>query len=172
MDEKLSFVVAYLRGEWSMAALCEEYGISRKTGYKWVARYRRDGLEGLVGRSRAPRRHARTMAPEVVEAIIERCRGRPRWGPRKLHAVLMDERPDVVWPAASTMGDLLRAEGLGGRASASPSCGGAVPPVPRGARSERRVEHRLQGVVPHPRRHALRSFDDHGCLPAGIFWPA
>ena len=53
MDSKLSFVVAHLRGEWPMAALCEEWGISRKTGYKWVARYRRDGLAGLEGRSRA-----------------------------------------------------------------------------------------------------------------------
>ena len=43
MDEKLSFVLAYLRGEWSMSALCEEYGISRKTGYKWVSRYRPTG---------------------------------------------------------------------------------------------------------------------------------
>ena len=112
MDEKLSFVLAYLRGEWSMSALCEEWGISRKTGYKWVSRYRADGLEGLVERSRAPRRHARAMAPEVVEAIIELRRGRPHWGPRKLRAVLMAARPEVVWPAASTMGDLLRAEGL------------------------------------------------------------
>ena len=112
MEEKLSFVLAYLRGEWSMSALCEEYGISRKTGYKWVSRYWGDGLEGLVERSRAPRRPARAMAPEVVEAIIELRRGRPHWGPRKLRAVLMAERPEVVWPAASTMGDLLRAEGL------------------------------------------------------------
>ena len=112
MDEKLSFVVEHLRGEWPMAALCEEWGISRKTGYKWVARYRRDGLAGLEERSRAPRRHGRSMSPAVVDAIVELRRRRPHWGPRKLRAVLMDARPEVVWPAASTMGDLLRAEGL------------------------------------------------------------
>ena len=112
MDEKLSFVVAHMRGEWSMAALCEEWGISRKTGYKWVSRYRRDGLAGLAERSRAPRRHGRSMSPAVVDAIVELRRQRPHWGPRKLRAVLMDARPEVVWPAASTMGDLLRSEGL------------------------------------------------------------
>ena len=112
MDEKLSFVVEHLRGEWTMSALCEEWGISRKTGYKWVSRYRRDGPAGLAERSRAPRRHARSMSPAVVDAIVELRRRRPHWGPRKLRAVLMDARPEVVWPAASTMGDLLRAEGL------------------------------------------------------------
>ena len=69
MDEKLVFVADHLRGEWSMAALCEHYGISRKTGYKWLGRYRGDGPEGLVERSRAPRRHGRALAPAVAEAI-------------------------------------------------------------------------------------------------------
>ena len=52
------------------------------------------------------------MAPALAEAIIALRRERPHWGPRKLRAVLMREQPDKVWPAASTMGALLRAEGL------------------------------------------------------------
>ena len=112
MDEKLVFVADCLRGELPMAALCGDYGISRKTGYKWLGRYREQGPEGLVERSRAPHRHGRSMAPELAEAIVALRRERPHWGPRKLRAVLMGERPEAVWPAASTMGDLLRAEGL------------------------------------------------------------
>ena len=112
MDEKLSFVAACLRGDLPMVALCEDYGISRKTGYKWLGRYRAFGPEGLAERSRAPRRHGRSMAPEVAEAIVALRRERPHWGPRKLRAVLMRECPETVWPAASTMGDLLRSEGL------------------------------------------------------------
>ena len=112
MEEKLVFVADCLRGELPMAALCGDYGISRKTGYKWLGRYREQGPEGLVERSRAPHRHGRSMAPEMAEAIVALRRQRPHWGPRKLRAVLMGERPEAVWPAASTMGDLLRAEGL------------------------------------------------------------
>ena len=112
MDEKLSFIAECLRGELPMVALCEDYGISRKTGYKWLGRYRERGAAGLVERPRAPRCHGRSMAPEVAEAIIALRRARPHWGPRKLRAVLMGEQPGKVWPAASTMGDLLRAEGL------------------------------------------------------------
>ena len=112
MDEKFVFVADCLRGELPMAALCEDYGISRKTGYKWLGRYREQGPEGLVERSRAPHRHGRSMAPETAEAIVALRRQRPHWGPRKLRAALMRSRPEAVWPAASTMGDLLRAEGL------------------------------------------------------------
>ena len=112
MDEKLVFVADCLRGELPMAALCGDYGISRKTGYKWLGRYREQGPEGLVERSRAPHRHGRSMAPELAEAIVALRRQRPHWGPRKLRSVLMGERPEAVWPVASTMGDLLRVEGL------------------------------------------------------------
>ena len=112
MDEKLAFVAACLSRVKPMAALCEEHGISRKTGYKWLGRYRAQGPEGLVERSRAPHVHGRSMAPELAEAIVALRRERPHWGPRKLRAVLMRTRPDAVWPAASTMGDLLRAQGL------------------------------------------------------------
>ena len=112
VDEKMSFVAECLRGDMPMAALCEDYGISRKTGYKWLDRYREHGPAGLEDRSRAPHRHGRSMAPAVAEAIVALRRERPHWGPRKLRAMLMRSRPDVVWPAASTMGDLLRAEGL------------------------------------------------------------
>ena len=59
MDERARFIAAATGGEWSMTALCEEFGISRKTGYKWLERYRERGVAGLEERSRAPRAHGR-----------------------------------------------------------------------------------------------------------------
>ena len=112
MDEKLGFVLAWHRGEGPMTALCAAYGISRKTGYKWLGRYREEGLSGLAERSRAPRRHGRALAPAVADTIAGLRRAHPFGGPRKLRAVLMREHPGTVWPAASTMGELLRSEGL------------------------------------------------------------
>ena len=112
MDERIAFVSACLRDEAPMTGLCEAFGISRKTGYKWLERYRACGPEGLDDRSRAPHHHGRRMAPEVAEAILALRRDRPHWGPRKLRAVLCRQQPTVPWPAASTMGDLLRAHGL------------------------------------------------------------
>ena len=54
MEERLKFMAAWLSEEESRSSLCERYGVSRKTGYKWAARYKREGLGGLSDRSRAP----------------------------------------------------------------------------------------------------------------------
>jgi len=112
MDEKLLFIADCLKGVLPMVILCEQYGISRKTGYKWLERYRADPERGLLERSRAPRRCAWAMEEETASAIIALRRRRPHWGPRKLLAALRRECPSLAWPAASTVGDLLRREGL------------------------------------------------------------
>jgi putative transposase len=112
MDEKMAFIAECLRGELPMTALCERYGISRDTGYRLLGRYREEGSGGLVPRSRAPHRHGLAMAAAVAEAITALRRKRPFWGPRKLRAVLVRDDPKRVWPAPSTIGDLLRREGL------------------------------------------------------------
>jgi transposase InsO family protein len=113
MDEKLLFIADCLQTEdLNMAALCRQYGISRRTGYKWRERYRADPEQGMLDRSRAPHRCAWAMAEEIAAAIVGLRRRRPHWGPRKLLAVLRRDHPELAWPAASTIGDLLRREGL------------------------------------------------------------
>jgi putative transposase len=112
MDQRVAFIADWLRDEWTMTALSERYGISRKTAYKWVDRYAADPARGLAEHSRAPLVHGRAMAPEVGAAIVALRRAHPQWGPKKLVAVLTEREPQRVWPAASTMGDLLRREGL------------------------------------------------------------
>jgi transposase InsO family protein len=115
MDERLGFIAECLRGEYAMTLVCERYGISRKTGYKWLARYRADPEQGLCDRSRAPHRPAQGLPQEVAAAIIELRLSHPYWGPRKLLAVLARRHPERTWPAASSIGDLLRREGLSER---------------------------------------------------------
>jgi putative transposase len=112
MDEKTAFIAECLRGELPMTVLCERYGISRDTGYRLLGRYREEGPGGLEARSRAPHRHGMAMAEEVAAAIVSLRRERPFWGPKKLRAVLQRRDPKRLWPAASTIGDLLRREGL------------------------------------------------------------
>jgi transposase InsO family protein len=112
LDEKMAFIAECLREELPMTALCERFGISRDTGYRLLKRYREAGAEGLQPRSRAPHRHGLAMAPEVAEAIVALRRKRRYWGPKKLRAVLQRGDPRRLWPAPSTIGDLLRREGL------------------------------------------------------------
>jgi putative transposase len=112
VDEKMAFIVECLRGDLPMTALCEEFGISRDTGYRLLQRYRKEGAGGLVPRSRAPHRPGLAMAEEVAAAIVSLRRERPYWGPKKLRPALERRDPKRVWPALSTIGDLLRREGL------------------------------------------------------------
>lgn len=95
-----------------MTELCELYRISRKTGYKWLGRYEADGPAGLASRSSAPLVHGRSTPTNLAEAIVALRQERPTWGPRKLIAKLSSSHSDIVWPAPSTAGELLKRAGL------------------------------------------------------------
>src|SRR5215213_5249549 len=112
VDQRIALLADWLRGEWTMTELATRYAISRKTAYKWVGRYEAAGAAGLEERSRAATHAGRAIAPEVRTAILALRRAHPRWGPRKLAVLLRERTPDTAWPAPSTMGELLRREGL------------------------------------------------------------
>jgi putative transposase len=112
MDQRVAFIADWLRNEWTMTELAERYQISRKTAYKWVDRYDADREHGLADRSRAPKMHGRAMANDLRDAVLALRRAHPRWGPKKLRTVLTERDPRRAWPAASSMGDLLRRAGL------------------------------------------------------------
>ena len=111
-DERVKFVAAVLRGGVSHVGLCAAFGISRETGYKWIARYHAGGWEALQDMSRARHHQSHAMEPRVAAALLKLRRSRPSWGPKKLRGFLVRERPALIWPALSTVGDLLRREGL------------------------------------------------------------
>ena len=115
MDERLKFVAACLSGEETMSALCLVYGISRKTGYKWLGRFRVHGPAGLHDLARAPLNHGRATAAALVEQIVAEKEAHPLWGPKKIAARLKRLSPEVIWPAASTVGEILKRHGLVGR---------------------------------------------------------
>lgn len=112
MDERMRFVLAVEREEESMAALCRRFGVSRKSGYKWLGRYREDGVAGLADRSRAPCHHPQEVSAELAERCLEVRRAHPTWGQVKVRAVLERRVPQTRWPAASTIGALFDREGL------------------------------------------------------------
>jgi len=112
MDERFRFVVDAEREEVSLAELCRVYGISRKTGYKWVKRYQADGLEGLRERSRRPQSSPHRTGSEWVERIIGARLRHPHWGPKKLRVLLADRHGPEGLPAASTIGSILDRAGL------------------------------------------------------------
>jgi len=88
MEERIRFVALAESGAGTVTELCRQFGISRKTGYKWIARKRDHGLEGLRDRSRRPRSGARGVEARTVKLIVELKRRHPRWGPKKIRRLL------------------------------------------------------------------------------------
>jgi putative transposase len=112
MDERMRFIGDWLSRELSMAELCRRYGVSRKTGYKYVARYLADGPAGLEDRSRAPHHHPHAI-DEEREAAIRTLRAKyPTWGAKKLKTWLEEHRGEQAWPALSTITEILDRHGL------------------------------------------------------------
>ncbi len=112
MDQRERFITDHQRGLYTMTELCARYGISRKTGYKWLSRFDAEGRSGLRDRSHAPHRCPHRIAEEVAEALCAARRAHPSWGPAKLLDWLAIRRPELPRPAISTAGDLLERRGL------------------------------------------------------------
>jgi transposase InsO family protein len=112
MEEKLRFVFDYERDEFSMLELCSRYGICRDTGYEWLRRFRLHGVKGLAELNRAAKQHRNQAAFEVERAVLDLREAHMRWGPRKLKRILERDQPGRVWPAASTIGEIVKRAGL------------------------------------------------------------
>src|SRR5712691_11384297 len=112
VDERMRFVMAIEGQEEAFAAVCRRFGVSRKTGYKWLGRYREAGVQGLTDWSRAPLNHPQAVAQEIAEHCLAVRRAHPTWGPAKVRAWLERRAAEIAWPAASTIGALFEREGL------------------------------------------------------------
>ena len=112
MEQRLEFIREYESELFTMTELAAQYGISRKTAYKWLARYDTDGALGLIDQSRRPQQSPHATDPKLVEALLAVRRRHPRWGPKKLLAVARRRQPDAEWPARATVAALLKRRGL------------------------------------------------------------
>jgi putative transposase len=113
MDERLQFVRDAQRDHFTMSELCARYGVSRRIGYKWLARYEAEGRSGLADRSHVAHHCPHKIQPAMEAMLITERIAHPYWGARKVLAVLMRHHPRIRnWPAASTVADLLARRGL------------------------------------------------------------
>ncbi len=118
MKERVKFVLEWEKrwdkgkGLLNFAELCREFGISRQVGYGWIRRYREGDVHALEDRSRRPKTMPTKVGDELEELIVAARKTHPTWGPKKLRAWLMHHRPQLVLPAQSTIGEILRRRGL------------------------------------------------------------
>jgi transposase InsO family protein len=91
-DQRMRFVVSASRREKTMRALCQEFEISRPTGYEWLRRYAANGIAGVAEKSRRPRTSPTQTTAEIEERVVELRQQRPDWGARKLQVLLAREK--------------------------------------------------------------------------------
>lgn len=146
----MALVRAWDGGVYGMSELCAHFGVSRKTGYKWVSRYLEGGVEGLRDRSRAPHQCPHRTPEEVAAAIVAMRRAHPRWGPKKIVEVLSCRQPGLESPAVSTAGAILQRAGL-----------------VYGRRRRRRYGHPWRAVVRSSRANEVWTVDFKGQFRLG-----
>ncbi len=112
MEEIIRFVMLAQSARFTMTELCEQFGISRKTGYKHLDRYAAGGLKALAARSHRPHQFPQRTDAAVEGLILAERRLHRTWGPKKLHKVLEVKHGIESPPARSTIGEILRRHGL------------------------------------------------------------
>ena len=112
MDQRVRFISECLESYFSVAEICRQFNISRKTGYKWLSRYEKYGALGLEDHHRRPKRCPHKTESRIVTSIKYHRMKHPTWGPKKLLAILEKQHPEWDNPAESTIAGILNREGL------------------------------------------------------------
>jgi transposase InsO family protein len=112
MTEKERFVVLAQTGRFTITELCADFGISRKTGHKYLQRYEADGRAGLGEWSRRPKRSPSATAEEVEKLILRERRKHPSWGAKKIHDLLLKVHGIENRPHINTVNNVLNRHGM------------------------------------------------------------
>jgi transposase InsO family protein len=112
MEERISLFREHESGAFTVSELCDRYGISRETFYFWKRRRGSGDARWFEEKSHAVASCPHATPESISEAIIATRRKFPHFGPKKIRAWLARQAPAEVWPAASTIGDILKRAGL------------------------------------------------------------
>ena len=158
MKQRVEFVMRALKAE-NFRGLCQEYGISAKTGYKWLERFKQHGRVGLGNESRKPRSHAHALSEEVICEIVRLKKLKPNWGPSKIRSVYARLHEDI--PSESSFKRVL--DRAGSRVL-SPAAG--FKPAPAGLSVVQPVIAELSLIYPGATAKVSASK-----LGLGMLWP-
>jgi len=165
------FCDGVLSSDQSLSQVCRLFGISRKTGYKWLRRYREEGSSGLADRRRKPG-WSPLQASAALEGLVVTLKERyPYWGPRKLHRLLYKDHPDAERVGLSTIARILSRHHL-----VTPRQEPIVyPSVSRFQRAEPnelwQMDLKMALRLPDgTKRYVAGILDDHSRFALGLWW--
>lgn len=112
VEERIALMREFATGAFTASELCRRYGISRDRFYVWKARWQSGEVRWFEDLSHAAGACPHATAADIVERVVATRRQFPHFGPKKIRAWLADKVPGEAWPAASTIGDILKRAGL------------------------------------------------------------
>jgi transposase InsO family protein len=117
MSQRIEFCLLACKPETNLSDLCRRFSISRKTGYKWINRYTKEGLLGLNDQSRRPQNFPNQTISEVEDYVTKLRVADPEWGSKKLHRIILREKEEGKYtyervPSKKTITKILRRNGL------------------------------------------------------------
>lgn len=118
MEQKIEFILlAKELNGFKFNKLCKRFNISRKTGYKWLNRYKDKGIEGLQEKTRRPARSPQKCPEEIEDYVISLRKEDPEWGPKKLRRIMQDNKAKGAYsfemiPSKNTIGKILLRNGM------------------------------------------------------------
>lgn len=155
----------------SVRAACREFNISRKTGHKWLNRFRQEGVAGLSDRRRRPRRSPRRACTELERLVVAYKNRHPYWGPRKIHRLIYEDHPEAPRFSISTAARILARHGL--VIPRDPKV--VYPAVGRFERSKPnelwQMDMKMALCLPDgSKRYVAGVLDDHSRYVLGLWW--
>lgn len=171
IESRLEFCKLVIDSGVSVSAACAKYGVSRKTGYKWLNRYRRDGSSGLSDHRRRPRSCPWQASSKVESLVLDYKKQYECWGPRKLHRLIYQDHPEVPRCSISTVSRILARHGLVIPRERLIE----FPPVERFERSNPNDlwQMDLKAAIRLPdgsKRYLVGVLDDHSRYVLGLWW--
>ena len=112
VEQRMEFCAEVLEHGVSVSAACRAFGISRKTGYKWLGRYLVRGTDGLMDRSRRPQHRPNRWTKKREDYVVGMKREYDYWGPRKIHKLASKKHPEIESVSISTIGRVFARYGL------------------------------------------------------------
>ena len=112
MDQKIEFVLKSFQKDTNFTLLCQEYGISTKTGYKWKERFFQDGMEGLNDKSTRPHNSPNQLSEETICELIRIKKLKMSWGAKKILAIYIRNHPNETIPSRATVERILKKAGF------------------------------------------------------------
>jgi transposase InsO family protein len=103
IEQRQQIIDSYMQGQSTMTALCKEYGISRKTAYKWYQRFLEQGKKGLNDISKAPHEPNFHYSKDQIDIAIDFKLRHKTWGPKKVLVKLQEIHPELNWPSPTRL---------------------------------------------------------------------